>query len=95
MAFHGIHIKPSHKGLFHKDVGKKAGAAITEKDIEKGLHSKDPAERKRANFARNARKWHHPKKRTEGERASKVYGAGSKSKRETTSKANHPKRLPK
>lgn len=76
MALHGIHIKKSHEGRFHKDVGKKAGEKITEADIEKGLHSKNPAERKRANFARNARKWHHGKgkaKRSDGERAERMY----------------------
>lgn len=71
-----IHIKPSHKGLFHKDVGKSPGAKITSADIQKGLHSKNPAERKRANFARNARKWHHGKKRTDSDRSEKLYGKG-------------------
>jgi len=54
-----IHIKKSHKGLFHKDVGKKQGEHITEADIEKGEHSKSAAVRKRAVFAENARHWHH------------------------------------
>ena len=54
-----INIKPSHKGLFHKDLGKKPGAKITEKDIERGEHSKSAAERKRAVFAENARHWNH------------------------------------
>jgi hypothetical protein len=56
-----IHIKESHKGLFHKDVGKKAGSPITEKDIERGEHSESAAVRKRAVFAENARHWHHKK----------------------------------
>ena len=30
---------------------------VTSKCIARGLKSKDPAVRKRANFARNARKW--------------------------------------
>lgn len=70
-----IHIKPSHKGRFARDVGKKPGSPITSKDIEKGLNSSNPAERKRANFARNARKWNHAKgpKRT-SDRAGRMYG---------------------
>ena len=54
-----IDIKKSHEGLFHKDMKKKSGSPITDADIEKGLKSEDPAVRKRANFARNARKWKH------------------------------------
>jgi hypothetical protein len=75
MALHGIHIKASHKGLFHKDVGKKAGEKITSSDIQKGLHSKSGAERKRANFARNARKWNKGKgPKRSSERANRMYG---------------------
>lgn len=55
----GIHIKPSHKGLFHKDTGTPAGKKIPASKIEAKLHSPDPAVRKRANFARNAKKWGH------------------------------------
>jgi hypothetical protein len=75
-----INIKPSHKGLFHKDVGKKPGEKITESDIQKGKHSEDPAERKRATFAENAKHWHHggKKKKPHGDkdakRASHLYG---------------------
>lgn len=71
-----IEIKPSHKGRFHRDVGKKPGQKITSADIEKGLHSKDPAERRRANFARNARKWKHGKARKST--ADRLYGGSSK-----------------
>lgn len=79
MALHGISIKPSHKGLFHKDVGKKPGAKITSADIDKGLASKNPAERKRANFAKNARKWNKGGKAEQGkakstDRAERLYG---------------------
>ena len=55
----GIHIKPSHEGLLHKDLGKKKGAKLTLKDEEKAKNSSDPAERKRATFAINSRSWHH------------------------------------
>lgn len=54
----GIHIKPSHKGLMHKDLGKPAGAPITEADIAKEK-TKGPAAKKRAVFAENAKHWHH------------------------------------
>jgi hypothetical protein len=70
----GIHIKPSHKGRFARDVGKKPGEKITGADIQKGLNSKNPAERKRANFARNARKWNHKGSRKAEGRADRMYG---------------------
>lgn len=52
-----IHIKPSHKGLLHKDLGVAAGKKIPEKKLEKAKHSSNPAERKRATFAENAKHW--------------------------------------
>lgn len=58
-----IHINPAHKGRFARDVGKKPGTPITGADIKKGLNSSNPAERKRANFAKVARTWHHGKKK--------------------------------
>lgn len=67
-----IDIKPSHKGLFHKDVGKAEDKPITSADISKGKHSKDPAERKRAVFAANARKWNKGKHHEN--RAKRMYG---------------------
>jgi hypothetical protein len=54
-----IHINPSHKGLLHKDLGKKAGKKLTVAEEEKAKNSSNPAERKRATFALNARKWNH------------------------------------
>lgn len=57
---HKIKIKPSHEGLFHKDVGKKAGAPITGSDVREGLNSTDPKERSRANFARMAKRGFKP-----------------------------------
>lgn len=54
-----IHIKPSHKGLLHKNLGEPAGKKLSVEEEEKAKHSSDPAERKRATFALNARKWHH------------------------------------
>jgi hypothetical protein len=57
-----INIKPSHKGLLHKDLGVSQSKHLSVKQEEKAKHSSDPAERKRATFALNARKWHHGKK---------------------------------
>lgn len=54
-----INIKPSHKGLLHRDLHVKSGKRLTLKQEEKAAHSKNPAERKRANFAINARHFHH------------------------------------
>ena len=55
----GIHIKPSHEGLLHKDLGVKQGGKIPLGDLEAAKHSSNPAERKRATFAINARSWNH------------------------------------
>jgi phage gp16-like protein len=73
MAFHGINIKPSHKGLLHKDLGKKPGAKLSAADLAKAKRSKNPAERRRATFAQNARKWNHGKARKS--RAESLYGS--------------------
>lgn len=56
-------IKPVKKGGFHEWLGKKPDEPITDADIEKGLKSKDPHVRKMAQFAKNAKKWKHPKKK--------------------------------
>ena len=52
-----IKIKPSHRGLLHKDLGIPTGKPIPAKKLEKAAHSSSPAERKRATFAENAKKW--------------------------------------
>jgi hypothetical protein len=49
----GIHIKPENRGKF-TEYKKRTG-----KTTEEALHSKDPHVRQMANFARNAKKWHH------------------------------------
>ena len=49
----GIHIKPENKGKFTDYCNGK----VTEECIQRGLNSPNPTTRKRANFARNARKW--------------------------------------
>jgi len=46
-------IKPSHKGLLHKDLGVPAGQKIGKARLEQAKQSSDPAIRKRANFALN------------------------------------------
>jgi hypothetical protein len=76
MALHGISIKPSHKGLLHKDLGKKAGSKLSESDLDKAANSKNPAERKRAVFAKNARKWNHGGKSEKKSTSDKLYGKG-------------------
>ena len=50
---HSIHIKKSHEGRFT------AYKKRTGKTTEEALHSSDPRVRKMAQFAKNARKWHH------------------------------------
>lgn len=50
----GIHIKKKNRGKFTDYCGGK----VTSECIQRGLHSSNPTTRKRANFARNARKWH-------------------------------------
>jgi len=49
----GIHIKPSHKGRFTEYLKR------TGNTLEEALHSTNPHVRQMANFARNAKKWHH------------------------------------
>lgn len=51
----GIHIKKKNRGKFTEYCGGK----VTSECIQRGLHSSNPTTRKRANFARNARKWQH------------------------------------
>jgi hypothetical protein len=52
-----IHIKPSRKGLLHKDLGVPEGQKIPAAKIAAAKKSSNPAIRKRATFAANARKW--------------------------------------
>lgn len=53
----GIHIKEKNKGKFTSYCGGK----VTDECIQKGKNSSNPAIRKRATFAANARKWKHKK----------------------------------
>jgi len=54
-----INIKPENKGLLHKETSTPMGKKIPLAKEEAAKHSKNPAERKRANFAINARSFHH------------------------------------
>lgn len=55
----GIHIKPENKGKLHKELGVPAEEKIPAKKLAAAKNSSDPAERKRATFALNAKKWKH------------------------------------
>lgn len=54
-----IKIKPSKEGSFTAWCKANGFNGVTEECIRKGLASKNPAIRKKANFARNARKFKH------------------------------------
>jgi hypothetical protein len=54
-----IRIKPSHKGLLHKNTGTPANQKIPAAKLAAAKNSPDPAVRKRATFAANAKKWNH------------------------------------
>lgn len=51
----GIHIKKKNRGSFTRWCGGK----VTNECIQRGKKSSDPAVRKKATFAANARKWKH------------------------------------
>lgn len=55
----GIHIKPGNKGKFTASASK-AGESV-QQHAQSVLHNPNatPLQKKRANFARNAAKWHH------------------------------------
>lgn len=54
-----IHIKESHKGLLHKNLGVPAGSPIPAGKLAKAANSDNAAVRKRAVFAENAKHWNH------------------------------------
>lgn len=56
-AASGIHIKPAHKGMLHADLGVPADKPIPAGKLDAAANSSDPAERKRAVFAQNAKGW--------------------------------------
>lgn len=53
----GIHIKESHRGELHRELGVPSGEKIPVRKMEAAKESAGPAERKRITFAENARKW--------------------------------------
>lgn len=55
-----MHINPAHKGRFTKKMTGKKSGNLTDKDVTRGLHSKDATTRKEANFARMARRHFKP-----------------------------------
>lgn len=57
MAKGSIHIKPANKGKLRKATGTKKGQNIPVSKLQQLKHSSNPATRKRATFALNARKW--------------------------------------
>ena len=61
MAKGKISIKPSHKGLLHKDLGVPPGKPIPEAKLATAKKSKDPKVRKRATFAEHAKSWNKGK----------------------------------
>lgn len=54
-----IEIKPSHKGELHSDLGVPQGQPIPAAKLESAKNSENPAVRKRAVFAQNAKNWNH------------------------------------
>lgn len=54
-----IHMKPSHEGLLHEELHVPEDQPIPESKLETAKRSDDPAERKRATFAENAKGWKH------------------------------------
>ena len=57
MQHSGIHIKPSHAGRLHENLGVPEGKPISMADLFKAKKSKSPAIRRQATFAANARSW--------------------------------------
>ena len=53
----GIHIKPENKNKFTNYCKGLGMSKVTQERIARGKASKDPAVRKRAVFADNARRW--------------------------------------
>lgn len=50
-------IKIKHPGQLHRDLGVKQGEKIPAAKLQAAKHSSNPAVRKRANFAFNAKSW--------------------------------------
>jgi hypothetical protein len=63
----GIHLNPAHRGMLHEDLGVPMGEKIPTAKLDAAMHSNDPAIRKRANFAKNARGFNHAERRPDRE----------------------------
>lgn len=61
MAKSSIHIKPANKGKLHEKLGVPKGEKIPASKIAAAKNSPDPATRKEATFAQNAKKWNKGK----------------------------------
>lgn len=57
-----IHIKKSHRGLLHRDMGVPQGKKLTMGQMQRAAKNASPAEKKRIVFAENARSWGRNKK---------------------------------
>ena len=57
MSKSGIKINPANKGKLHKALHVPKGEKIPVAKLEKAKSSPNPATRKRANFALNAKRW--------------------------------------
>lgn len=49
------------KGALHKSLGVPMGKKIPSDELESALNSRNPLTRKRANFAKVSKTWHHGK----------------------------------
>lgn len=52
-------IGPVKKGALHKALGVSQDKKLSSSDLAKAANSSDPKMRKRAAFAKAAKKWHH------------------------------------
>lgn len=55
----GIHIKKSHAGLLHENLGVPKDKPIPASKLRAAKNSPNPKIRKRATFAINAKSWNH------------------------------------
>lgn len=60
----GINIKPSHEGRLHKALGVPEGQPIPAAKLQAAKNSSDPALRKQATFAINAKGFNHSSGKT-------------------------------
>lgn len=56
-----IHIKTQNRGLLHRHLGYHEGAHIPIESLQRAKKSPSAKIRREANFALNAKNWHHSK----------------------------------